>query len=342
MAEQRPDPAQIAGTVDWLEDEHRQLRARVGRLEQEIEQLAAAGREQTLRQRADAADLEALRQHLNRVPGLEETIRLVQEDVGDLRSLLTRQTAAGERGERAFALELDRVRLTIAEISQRLATLVDEVQPLPVRIQALGDHGRRVQDQLTDVQRTVEEILGRQSTVQSKIDLSVEQTHRVEQGLAAVGGEFAPLRRQDEVLASRIQIAIDLARQVEGRMVEALAEEQARRELAERVEILRAERQRIQQQLADLEHASAGLIERTDELGRLLRQETDRRRTTDERVGQIEGRFLNVRQTTNEAIIALWQAAEERKRQEIGLLQDQAKALRDTLKRLTRPDVDEE
>lgn len=342
MAE-RLDPAQsgpdlpVSSILDWLEEDHRQLRARVGHLDQEVAALQVTSRDQALRQRADSAELEALRQHLNRVPSLEEGIRQAQEDIGDVRALQTQLSSAQERAERTSVLELERIRIQIAEAAQRLSGLVEEVQPLPIRLQALGDHTKRQQDHLTAVQQVVEEIVGRQASLQSKIDLSVEQARRVEQALGVLGNEFAPLRREDEVLASRIQLAMDLARQVEQKMADVLVEEQARRELAERVEILRVERQRLQQQVADLEHAIAGLVDRAEELARQVRQEIDRRQVVADRLAGVEGRLLDVRQTAIEAIIQIWQTAEIHKREEIVTLQEQAKDLRETLKRLTRP-----
>lgn len=342
MDAKRIDPAQVASTVEWLEEEHRQLRARVGYLEQKAEQLETTSRDVSLRQRTEGADIEALRQHLGRVPGVEEGVRQTQEDIGDLRALITQQADVLDRAERTFTLELERMRLHLAENNQRLMALADELQPLPIRIQALGDHSKRLQDLLTTVHQATEELTNRQAILQTKVDLSIEQAHRLEQGLSALNNDFAPLRRADEVLGSRVQLAMDLARQIEQKMAEILAEEQARRELSERVEILRTERGRIQSQLTDLEHSAGYLLDRSEELARQLRLEGDRRQALTDRLGTIEGRLIDLRQWANEAVIQIWQTTEQHRRQDISGLQDQAKQLRDALQRLTRPSAGDE
>ena len=336
MAE-RVDPVQVAGAVEWLEDDHRQLRAQVARLAEQIEQLATASRQQALRQRADAAEIEALRHLLNRVPALEEGIRYVQADVGDLRAQVTEQVTGQERIERTVAVELERLRIQMAELSHRLTGLVDEIEPLPTRLQAISDHSRRQQDQLTAIRQIAEEALSRQSTFQGRIDAAIEQASRVERELAVLSNEFGPLHQADEVLAHRVQLAMELARQVQHKIADVVVEDQGRPELVERIEILRAERSRIQQQVGDLEHGLGNLIERAQELARLIRQESDRRQALVDRIAAVEDRVLELRQSATEAILQIWQMAEVHRRQEIATLQDQAKDLRDTLKRLTQP-----
>ena len=336
MAE-RFDSTQTAGPIGWLEDDHRQLRAQVDRLAEQLEQLATAGRDQALRQRADAAEIETLRQLLNRVPALEEGLRQVQAEIGHVRAQITEQFTGQERAERTIALEVERLRLQISAVSHRLTGLADEVEPLPIRLQAINDHSRRHQDDLTVLRQIIDEAVRRQATLQSKVDLSTEQLHRLERELAVLSSEFAPLRREDEVLASRILLAMDLARQVEHKMAEVLVEEHDRRDLAERIEVLRAERPRVQHQLGDLEHGLSSLMERAEELGRLIRQESDRRQALVDRVARAEDRLLEIRQSAAEAIIQIWQVAEVHRRQEIATLQDQANDLRETLKRLTQP-----
>lgn len=337
MAESRVDPTLLAGIVDWLEDDHRQLRDQVAHLEQEVGRLAAGQRDQILQQRTAVTDLDGMRQQGLRIAPLEVSIRQVQEDIGDIRALLVQQSSALERAERGLSLELERLRIQIAELGQRQTVLSEELQPLPVRIQALNDHNRRLQDQLTALQVQADTLTGQQATLQTKIDLSVEQVHRLDQAVAGVSQEFAPLRREDEVLASRVQLAMDLARNVETMIAEVLAEEQSRRELAERIDILHAERQRIQAQLADLDHLGSVLQERTEELHRVLRIEGGRRLVLAERVTEIESRLLETRQSGQESVIQIWQAVEEQKRRDIAHLQEQAKFLRDALQRLTRP-----
>ena len=335
MAE-RLDGTQLAGILGWLEDEQRQLRGRLGRIEQELEQLTASLREQVVRQRADSAEIEALRQHWNRVPALEEGIRQAQEEVGAIRALATQQTARQERAERAYLFQLERLRQEVVDLTQRLTVVADDLQPLPVRIQALGDQSRRQQDQIAEVQQVLEEVANWQAALQGKIDLAVEQNYRVEQGLAALSHDLEPLRHEGEQFTHRVQLAIEFARRVDQKMSEILGEEQSWRELAERVEFVQAERQRFQQQVGELEHATSGLAERAEELGRILQQEIDRREELGDRLNEIEDRLLDLRQAATEAIIQIWQTAENHKRRELATLQDQARELRETVRQITQ------
>jgi hypothetical protein len=99
-----------------------------------------------------------------------------------------------------------------------------------------------------------------------------ELLRRADEERTRLQSEIETLVKQDEVLITRLQTALDQVRRADEQSVQAIKQSEGFRELAERLEQQRAERQHLMREQTDLGERLNRVIEQQDDHVRMIRQ----------------------------------------------------------------------
>jgi chromosome segregation ATPase len=262
VKEQTQEPASPG--VGWVQDQLYQLKAQVAQLEQEMNQLQSAGTvlhetmlqmQTTLREAAlGAAQINRLQEELNQAAAL----------------LVHFQDEQAEQRERLDALgrtresEDSRDQQEWTEVARRTELLERQVVSWQDRQAGVDEVGRRFQEGLSLIRQQVQQIESRLEGTESKAARGLEGANRAEHKLTQVDAAIDELRREDETIAERARVNADVTHRLETALSEKLGEFQRLELLAERIELHRAERQRLEDRAARIEEEFGELRERFD------------------------------------------------------------------------------
>jgi chromosome segregation ATPase len=126
--------------------------------------------------------------------------------------------------------------------------------------------GRRFQEGLSLLRQQQQQIDQRLEAVESKSGRALEGAMRAEHTLTQVEAALLELQRSDETLTERTRVASDVAHRLESTLGQQLQELQRIELLAERVELHRAERQRLEDRALRLEEELSDMRTRADKL----------------------------------------------------------------------------
>jgi len=314
--------------IAWMIDEINQLKAQVGRLHQQGDQTQAA----LVDLNESVRDVEGrIREILAKTMGLPA----FQEQMRQLASLLERIQDAEvlidtkfEMLERATGEERSRDQQEKNDLFRRVQDLERRTESLNERQSSVDDAHRRFQEEVSRAHLQYQGLNSRLEGVESKAARSLDAIARLEQEHGEIEGAIRALRREDDVLEERARLAHEVAQRLETALQEQAEEYRVLPMLQERVELLRAERQRLEDRTSRLEETVA------DEVTRLERQEEAaahfdvRLKAQESRIDSVHNATLDFRRTLADQLLKLNQMIERMKRRAVDELERDIKELR--------------
>lgn len=314
--------------VTWLQDQVGGLKAQIGRLSQQGDQVQAA----ILDINEKLRDAETrLRETSSRTIGLP----VMQEQMRQLSGLLDRIQDAEvlidtkfEVLERTHGEERTRDQAEKNDLYRRVQDLERRSESLGERQASVDDTHRRFQEETSRSNIQFQAIDQRLEAVESKSGRNLEALTRLEQLQAEADASIRALRREDDTLAERARLAHEVASRVEIQVHAQAEEYRALPLLAERVELLRAERQRLEDRVSRMEESLTDVTLRTERGEEAAQQLDTRMKAHEGRLDGVHGSMLEFRRSLNDQLLKLNQMIERMKRRQVEELERDVKELR--------------
>ena len=325
-----PQSDQRAGPdfANWLFDQIGQLKAQMGRVQQQSEQVQAAmldvneklrDAEGRLREMtAKTIGLPTMQDQLRQVSGLLERIQDAEVLIDTKFELLDRQS--GEERQRDQGERND--------IYKRIQDLERRVEGLIERQSSVDDATRRFQEEMSRAHIQNQTLTQRTEGVESRAARALEATTRLEQEHSEIEAAIRGLRREDDVLAERARLAQEVAARIESELHAHQEEYRAVPLLAERFELFRTERQRLEDRTSRAEEALEDARTRLERQEEVSTQFDARVKSHDARIDHVHTATLEYRKSLSEQLLKLNQMLERMKRRRVDELERDVKELR--------------
>jgi chromosome segregation ATPase len=226
------------------------------------------------------------------------------------------------------------------DLYRRVQDLERRAEGMGERQAGIDDAYRRFQEEVSRTHLTLQSLSQRLEAVESRSGRTLDALTRLENAHTETEAAIRALRREDDVLAERARLAHEVATRLEGELHTQQEEWRGLGLLEERVELLRAERQRLEDRLSRAE----GILE--EAVVRLERQEdasnTLERRVSahDQRIDTVHGTSLDHRRALSDQLLKLNQMLERMKRRQVDELERDVKELRTQAGQLKSDDYD--
>jgi chromosome segregation ATPase len=264
MAQNAPQELALA-EAGWVQDELHQVRNDVAQLAQELTRLHSLVATLTDQHRADetvlqnaalaTAQAKRLQDELNQALGLLVQLQDQQKGSQEQLDVLARHGQSEEAREHQ----------EWSDLARRLELLERQVEHWQDRQAGVDEVGRRFQESTSLINQQLQQLDQRLEAAEGKAARAIEGASRVEHTLSEVQGAILELRSDDEALTERTRVAGDVARRIETTLNEHLEELRRVELLAERIELHRAERQRLEDRALRLEESLAALATKAEE-----------------------------------------------------------------------------
>lgn len=314
--------------TSWLHEQLGALRAQMGRMAQQGDQLQAA----LLDVNEKLRDSEArMREMTARTMGLP----VMQDQVRQLTGLLDRIQDAEvlidtkfEVLDRQSGEERKRDQGEKNDLYRRVQDLERRSESQGERQAGVDDANRRFQEDVARAHLQAQGAVQRLDALETKTARTLEALTRLEGTNAETETALRALRREDDVLAERARLAYDVAMRIENEMQAQAEEYRTLPLLAERVELLRAERQRLEDRVSRAEEALGDATLRLERQEESAAQLDARMKAHDGRVDGVQAVSLDYRRNLNDQLLKLNQMIERMKRRQVDELERDVKELR--------------
>ncbi|MCH8051349.1 MAG: hypothetical protein IIC86_04955 [Chloroflexi bacterium] len=266
-------PTKASGSTEWLEDEVRETKARVHKLESELAQALKIAWSLD-------AEVQKVVQGVAVAGSVEATIQSIREEVRELNAQLGQ--VRDHQGQLADQVEHDgkgrkaeagRERYDVGMIAKQVESINRTIAQFDGRVKGLEEVARHIEEEIAGGRLTAQAKERAMEDIQTKSARSHEATLRLDQEFARFSGDFQRLEESSEALADRLSLALDQLHKVMERQehIEVIAGTQE--EAKEALQGAAYEREQISHRMASLEQIATEITERTDEfikgLGRL-------------------------------------------------------------------------
>lgn len=326
------DPQSEARTgqdaINWLQDQMVQLRTASGRLQQQNDQFQAAILDINEKLRDADGRLREIGGKTIGLPTMQEQLRQVAgllERIQDAEVLIDTKF---ELIERTTHEERQRDQAERNDVYRRVQELERRVEGLSERQATIDESNRRFQEEVSRSHLQFQTFNQRLETVESRGSRNLDALTRMEQAQAEMESAVRALRREDDVLAERARLAHEVGARLETELHTQQEEFRQLPLLAERVELLRAERQRLEDRTSRLEETLDDARLRVERLEEVATQLDTRMKAHDARIDHVHTSTLDYRRSLTDHLLKLTQTIERMKRREIEEMERQTKELR--------------
>ena len=274
---------------DWLERELRDTRARLHKVESELEQSLKRvwTLESNIKRISEATGQAGSASSV--VSGLREELRQVRDQLGRVQD---RQTAIAGRAEEALRQRSagdGRDKHDFGAVVRQIEAVARHVEPYENRMQVIEEAIRKHQEDVAGVRlnnasldRIVEEI-------GTRANRALETSARLEQGVASNAGDMGSLKKADESFDERIKFILEQVHRASDR-IEKLEEfapfPDEARELIHRAT---SERDQLTQRMALIEKMAGEVSERTQTMGHNLAKVESRQHVQNAQIVDLSG-----------------------------------------------------
>ncbi|GIW06240.1 MAG: hypothetical protein KatS3mg060_1045 [Dehalococcoidia bacterium] len=325
--------SRLNGTLTWLEDEARQAKAGLTRMQGQYDQLLGFMREFSDQLRIMQDGIASLRSQTAQIAQMDEALKSVQGAVAQCRDSLADLAASTDRARKTDQGEVERLRAILAEAWHRIEAIRHDLDPLPGKIQNLNEAQQRVVESVQAANSAHDALRAEVTQLGQKIQISAEREKRVDDRFGDLQLQIDNLARQSETLSDQIRILSDRLIQTEERMSAVLAEEEARRALEQQLHLVRVALSRVEKQAHDLDVRSTEHKQQIDETHRLAKQVDDRRAALAARVDEQAATIARVRDELAE-LLADYESLEEQHR--VRLVAELQQQIRDVRARVAK------
>ena len=320
--------AALANRVAWLEDELRDARASMTKLAQALEQSQA----QVWELRGHVHHVEdgvaALVPQLAGIPGLDEQLRQLKDVIARVHEqALGTDTRLAELGRQVDSAA-ERERQALNELAHRLDTVERQTQGTMARFDALDEGIRRGMEAVTLLRQRADEVARTVDGLETRLARVVETGGRTDHEFSRLGGEIDGLRKQDEVLAERIQVYTEMLKRLEGQISLVAADVLVKHDVFEQLDLSRVEIHRLEERVSIIESTADGLHDRDEETTRQVTLLEGRHKGLQERLTGLQSDFAGYRTYVNEQFQRMHQLQERLKRRQMEELERELRELR--------------
>lgn len=330
MTMNEPPGERIAGQdlVAWLHDQVGALKAHLGRIQQQGDQGQAAVLDVNEKLRDAEARIREVTARTLGLPAMQEQVRQFSgllERIQDAEVLIDTKF---EMLERTHGEERTRDQAEKNDLYRRVQDLERRGESLAERQSSVDDAHRRFQEEVARTHIATQSVAQRLEAVETRAGRAIDAITRLEQTHAELESALRALRREDDALAERARLAHEVAARIETELHAQAEEYRTLPLLAERVELMRAERQRLEDRVSRAE----GTLE--DSVLRLERQEETssqldvRIKSHEGRIDHVHNATLDFRRSLSEQLLKLNQMIERMKRRQVDELERDVKDLR--------------
>ena len=317
-----------AELMSWLQEQVGQIKTQLGRMQQQNDQLQGAiidindashETEAKLREiAAKTLGLPTMQEQLRQVSGLLERIQDAEVLIDTKFELLERQNAEERTRDQGEKNDLYK---RVQDLERRAESLTD-------RQTTVDETNRRYQEDASRTHIQSQAMSQRLDAVESKSARAVEALGRLEQVHSEAEAAIRNLRREDDIIAERVRLVQEVGARLETELHGQQEEYRVLPLLSERVELLRAERQRLEDRTSHVEESLEDARTRLERQEEAAQHFEARIKSFDARLEHVHGTTLEYRRTLSEQILKLNVMLERMKRREIEELDRDVKELR--------------
>lgn len=261
----QPRRQQPESGLQWLEEELRETKARLHKVEHELDQ--------ALKQVWSLdADLRKLPETLSAsgtataaLPGLKEELRQLRDQISRVQD---RQTALANRTEellRQRQSEAGRERQERGALTKQVDALAKGVERYEGRIQALEEASRHIEEEAAGARLAQQGLARDLEEMSSRGARNSEASIRLEHELSRAAGEIESLHKEDEALSERLNLMQEQIRRHGEQLDRFEAVAAFRLEAKELLQRASFEREQLAERLRGVERVSSELAEQTQE-----------------------------------------------------------------------------
>jgi len=309
--------------VEWLENELRETKARLHKVESELEQAL----KQVWSMEADVKRLtEAFSTSGSSsaaLIALREGVRQLDSQMGKLQD---RQTALANRTDevlRQRQTETGRDRQELSELSRQVVSLIKNIEHYENRALSIEEAARRVEETVAGGRLTDQSLERQMEEISTRTGRAHEATLRIEQDIARVGPELEKLAKVDDAQTERLQVMQEQLRRLAERTdklesISAFPEEA--RELLQRANF---EREQLSGRILQIERLSSEVTERLNEFLQSIARLDQRSQTQAADLLALTGELNEVADHTKSQLKRVFQSLlRQRRRQHEALAQE--------------------
>jgi chromosome segregation ATPase len=320
------------GPVEWLETELRDTKARLHKVEGELEQ--------ALKQLwSMEADMRRLSESSSASGAISATIAGLREDIrqlhGQMGKVEDRQSALTNRTEellRQRQAESGRDRQDIGSVTRDVAAISKNIEHYELRVQAIEETTRRVEETAAGGRLADQALERHLEDLSTRTARAHEAAMRVEHDVARIGPELEKLTKDDSAQVERLQVIQEQVRRLTERIdkLEAIAAfpEEAR-ELLQRATF---ERDQLAQRILQVERLSGEVTDRLAEFLQSTSRLDQRTQTQAAEIIDITGQLNELTDQTKSQLKRIFQVLLRQRRR-------QAEALTQEIKELSAGDL---
>jgi chromosome segregation ATPase len=321
-------PAAVATTVAWLEEELRETKAALGRQQQAIEQLNGHIWDLATALHRTEDSIAALAPRLDILPEYDAVLHQIRDQIARLHEHGLGADARVADLFHAVQGEAERDREILNEFAHRLEAAERTVQQTHPRFEAIDEAARRTMEAVALLRQHLAELQRSHEATDTRLSRSVEAAGRTEHEFARLNGEVESLRRQDAAVADRVQVYTEMVKRLEAQISAVAADVTVKQDLLERIQLARVELHRVEERTAALEAVLNDLRQADDEAARQLSLLQGRDRGLNERLIGLQSEFATYRTVVAEQFQRLQQAQERAKRRQIEDLEREIREMR--------------
>lgn len=321
--------------LQWLDDELRQAKAALGKVEHELEQ--------ALNQIWNLdSGLRKLEENIGEAGGVGAALPGIHEDIRELRGqadrLQERQNLLASRTEelgRQQQSEVGRERQERAALLKQAETAARSVGQFESRIQHLEETLRRVEEGVAELRlgqetlrRDIEELTNRGAR-------NLETALRLEHQIDVLGGEIEALHKSDGEIEEKVSLYEERIHRSEERVDKFEKHLTLPMAIKEQLDRARFERQQLTERLGKVENSANNLVEQTTEFIQSLARVDQRTQGQASRLLEMAEQLREQREAVSSEMKRLVRTMERQRRR-------QAEALAQEIKELNRSDFSSE
>jgi len=323
-----PDRPEGVSTLAWLQDEVHMVKGQLAKLQHQMDQTQALVLDTADKLRQSEAALAGLAGKISNTAQFQEDIRQIKDATSRLQEQLAQGRSQVEEVVRQRLTEAERERVERTDVLRRLVDAEREVETWRERQGAVEQAARHAQEGVTLVTLRQENAEHRIDGIEEKAARSVEAANRIDNELSKVEAVLQELRREDEVQAERARVALEAARRLEGEFDSHKGVREMVSQLDEKVELLRAERQRLDDRSSQHEETMEELRGQLEHQGQLLSLLDGRTQGLQGRLDALRDDIHTSREQVTDHLKSLSHGQERIKRRQIEELEREIRELR--------------
>jgi len=274
---------------EWLDRELRDTRARLHKVESELEQSLKRvwTLESDVKRLSDGATKAGSAASV--VSGLREELRQVRDMLGRMQD---RQTAIAARAEEALRQRSagdGRDKHDIGAVARQVEAVARNVESYENRIQVLEEALRRSEEDVAGVRLTTQALERIVEENATRANRALETAARLEQGVAGNTGDIGNLQKADEAVSERVKFILEQVHRAAERLEKLEDLAQFPDEARELIHRATSERELMAQRVALIEKLAGELAERTQKMGHGLAKVETRQHVQNAQIVDLSG-----------------------------------------------------